>query len=147
MAWHQKGVCVQCGEILVGRKTSFCSAKCGNAHNAEKWRKMNGKRLPIPSATVGAIGEYLVGIDLMKRGHHVFRALSPSSPGDLAVLIDKRLVLIEVTTGSRSITGKLSWAPHLRHKETYDVIAIVEHCGTITYIPELITDKPESADE
>ena len=139
MSWHQKGVCSHCGRLLTGRGYKYCSKECLKQGNAEKYRKVNGERWSLATATVGAIHEYIVGIDLLKRGHHVFRALSPSSPGDLAVLMGKRLVIVEVTTGSRSTKGVLTYPPH--KNGSHDVIAVVERAGTITYIPDLFASS------
>ena len=135
MAWCQKGVCVGCGAILtVGRGYKFCSRECRKKYHAKRYEKINGARLQVATATVGAINEYLVGIDLLKRGLPVYRALSPSAPGDLAVLIGKKLAIVEVTTGARSTGGVLTYPPHRAHY--YDVLAVVERSGVITYIPD-----------
>jgi hypothetical protein len=77
----------------------------------------------------------MVSGDLMKRGYHVFRALSPSCPCDLAVLKDNNLVLIEVTTGYRGKDGKHSFPEHKNGR--YDVVAVVFHDGEIIYKPSL----------
>ena len=79
--------------------------------------------------------ELLVAANLMKRGFSVFRALSPSSPGDLAILKDGKLMIVEVTSGTRTYKNTLVWPLHSNGK--HDVIAIVEYAGDITYIPEL----------
>jgi hypothetical protein len=97
--------------------------------------------LAVPTATVGAINELLVGIDLLKRGLPVFRALSPSSPGDLAVLLDNKLVIVEVTTGSRTIRGVLVYPLH--KGQAYDVLAVVERSGKIIYTPDLFVKSQE----
>lgn len=113
----------------------FCSMKCKRQKAKNDWRQANQKKHNLPSASIGAIHEYLVGIDLLRRGFHVFRALSPSSPGDLAVLVGDRLLLVEVTTGIRLKTGTLSYPKH--SNQQFHSLAVVEHSGTITYIPEL----------
>ena len=109
--------------------------KCERAYQSAKYEKINGPRLQIAPATVGAINEYLVGVDLLKRGLAVFRALSPASPGDLAVLHGDKLLMVEVTTGTKSPSGALMYPPH--KAQAFDIIAVVERSGAITYIPEL----------
>lgn len=61
----------------------------------------------LPTGTCGAINEYRVAVDLLKRGYQVFRAMSPSCSCDLAVLHNKRLLRVEVTTGYR-VNGRLT---------------------------------------
>jgi hypothetical protein len=88
----------------------------------------------LSSGTTGAIHEYLVTVDLLKKGYHVFRATSPSCECDLAILKDKVLSRVEVTTGNRTTTGKLYYPRHPSH--LYDILAIVVNSEGIIYVPE-----------
>ena len=86
----------------------------------------------LPTATVGALGELVVASDLLKRGFHVFRSLSPACPCDLAILAEQSvLVRIEVRTVRRHRSGKL----HLsRNNIKADVLAkVVFGEGIIEY--------------
>jgi hypothetical protein len=114
----------------------YCSVKCRSEFWRKKWQAVNSERPALPSATVGAIHEYVVGIDLLRRGWPVFRSLSPACHCDLAVVAGGELLLVEVTTGFRTIAGALSW-PTKRASYVFDVLAVVEKNGQITYIPEL----------
>jgi len=135
--------CIVCNAQIAGRRFRYCSKRCESKYHTAKYERINGPRLQVASATVGAINEYLVGIDLLKRGLAVFRALSPASPGDLAVLHGNKLLMVEVTTGTKTPSGSLMYPPH--KKQTFDIIAIVERSGNINYIPDLpITETASS---
>ena len=51
--------------------------------------------------------ELLVAYDLMKKGNHVFRALSNTAPCDLAIVDNGVLKTVEVRTGFKNKSGKL----------------------------------------
>lgn len=93
------------------------------------------------NATVGAVSELVACADLMRRGYHVFRALSPSCPSDLLVyrydpdrwrMVDA--LRIQVRTAWTS--GE---AIHFRLKESdrgkFDVLALVLHDDRVYYAP------------
>lgn len=84
---------------------------------------MNPKKLKLPTSTVGAISELRAASDLLGKGYHVFRALSPACPCDIAVLRDGKLLRIEVKTGYRTATGKLYKSP--AHNNEFDILAMV----------------------
>ena len=129
------GRCVVCGDPLQGDQIKFCSSKCIKKDMARRYKDANGGPRPtVPSATTGAIHELIVSTDLLKKGFHVFRALSPSCPADLAILLNGKLLCVEVTTGSRTITGKLS---HPTKKNPHDILAIVDRLGEIHYSPSI----------
>ena len=92
----------------------------------------------VNTGTVGAISELKVAIDLMSKGYKVFRALSPMCSCDLAVLKDKTLLRVEVTTGHfnghYSSNKTLSYDRH--DPKNFDIIAVVTSQG-ILYKPEV----------
>ena len=98
------GGCKQCGDEIDEKRlrkgAKFCSYTCQKAW----WGKgaendFAASRVDLPSGTVGALAELAVSVDLVARGFEVFRALSPASSCDLAVLTDKRRLLrVEVRT-------------------------------------------------
>lgn len=126
-------VCVYCsGEIPVDKphNARYCSDVC--AHTAN-WR---GKYEGLTTGIVGAINELLVAADLLRRGLHVFRAMSPSCPCDLTVLKGSTLLRFEVTTARKSlVTNTISYPKH--NPENYDFMALVFPDGTIQYLPSL----------
>lgn len=110
----------------------FCSRKC--AIRSEKSKAPKSAYPGISCPTVGAIHELIVCADLLKRGFQVFRAVSPASDCDLAVLKQFRLIRVEVTTGYISKTGALQYPKHDDAKS--DALAVVV-AGEIHYLPKV----------
>ena len=128
-------LCPQCNKDLPGgtkRLSKFCSRTCKASYGRRRYREQNPHSM-LPSATVGAIHELVVAVDLLRRGYNVFRALSPACPCDLAVLQNGKLVRVEVTTGHRSPQGTIRYPP--KNEKKFDVLAIVSFDGTILYEP------------
>ena len=94
-----------------------------------------GKRIRrnVNTSHIGTLGELLVSVDMMRRGYQVFRALSPGSSCDMLVLKNNEVLRVEVTKGSRHTKDqtKLWWPKHA--PERYDIIAVWEDNGLITY--------------
>lgn len=89
----------------------------------------------ISTPTKGTIAELQISIDLLKRGFPVFRALSPSCPCDLAIVVDGKLLRIEVTSAKQGPNGRPYYSKH--NPENFDVLALVFDSGKIQYIPDL----------
>ena len=93
----------------------------------------------LPTGTVGAVGELGVCADLLRRGFHVFRSVSPNAPCDIVVLRpDLTPRRVEVRTGLRHSDGSITWAK--KPTDTCDAYAVVLYVGAelqIHYIPEL----------
>jgi hypothetical protein len=104
---HTCACCLNEPRIVRGQRSKFCSDQCRRAF----YRQRNGlsSAYPgLPSASVGAIGELRVSVDLLAKGYEVFRAVSASCSCDLAILKNGRLLRIEVRTGYRiKATGAL----------------------------------------
>lgn len=86
------------------------------------------------------MNELVAAADLMRKGYHVFRALSPSCPCDLIIYHGEdpeRVVRVEVRTARRNASGDVQrkHSPHERHR--YDIKAFVQHDGTVLYDPDL----------
>lgn len=124
-------------EARAKRRAYFCSKACHKENVRRRWAEQNPTE-GLPSGTVGAISELAVAVDLMEKGYEVFRALSPSSTCDLAILAETRLLRIEVRTGSLTTVGKLSfpWQEE-RDQGRHDILAVRLKTGAITYIPAL----------
>ena len=128
--------CQECGRPIVGRNKNaiYCSPQCGSS----AYNKKHGlsRMYDATRPTTGAINELLVATDLMKRGVGVFRALSPSCQCDLVALVDGKLLRVEVTTGYRGPKSReLTWPS--KDKNRFEVLAVVERGGAITYMPEI----------
>lgn len=107
LAGDMRKTCKGCGHSFLGSvKRAFCANACRVEFHA-KASAYKPKYLGIPPGTVGAIGELRVSVDLLAKGHEVFRALSPSCSCDLAILKDGKLLRIEVRTASECTDGRL----------------------------------------
>lgn len=83
--------------------------------------RVPGVRITSPNA--GAAGELLVCADLMYRGWHVYRCVSPQAPCDIMAWKGETLLRIECRSGSRREgTGALVYAQP--NDRIYDVLAI-----------------------
>lgn len=132
--------CPVCGELLsqerMRHKAKFCSDACKHSQERVNYERVN----PTPelsAGTVGAVGELVVSVDLMRRGYAVFRALSPNCICDLAVVANGKLLRVEVRSGHRTAGGSIycNWGDKTR----YDTLAVVLRSGEVFYFPELAT--------
>ena len=99
-----------------------------------KWRTNNPRNVvPLNRSTVGAVSELRVCVDLASRGCEVYRALSPAAPCDLVVLSNGKLLRVEVKTGNRMASGKISW-PIPKPGQIFEVLAVVTS-DVIHYFP------------
>ncbi len=125
--------CLGCSKVFLRASPSqiHCSATC--ARNTKLAKAGSVSAFPgLPSATVGALNEIRVAADLMKRGYHAFRALSPACPCDLIALKDNVCIRIEVKTAYYNRSGGISTSP--TRYNIFDVLARV--------LPDVITYEP-----
>ena len=109
----------------VRRHAKFCGFECKQARDKEKYRVRN-ERTGFDPTTVGTLSELRVAVDLMMKGYYPFRALSPGSPCDLAILAGNRAYRVEVATSYKTWTGKINVpSQKLKHPEKYDILAMV----------------------
>lgn len=128
-------ICPVCSKHFISGdpRQLYCTKEC-----AQAWRNQPlvsyYRELGISPGTVGAIAELIVAVDLMKKGYHVFRSMSPSCPYDLITFRGEEIKRLEVKTAYKTLSGKL-YHPKLRN-QTFDHLALV--VGTeITYMPAL----------
>jgi hypothetical protein len=152
--------CERCGDpIETGRlrnqagRTRYC-ATCGPEAHRERCAKKkleyrargvrfrSADRVASPFAglmagDVGALSELLASADLIRRGFHVFRAVSPSAPCDLIAVSEQGTFRVEVKTAGRKANGGIV-RPKIsaRVRTRFDVVAYVVHDGAIVYSPE-----------
>ena len=113
----------------------YCSDSCRREYNSHRFRLPSlGQELEIPASTVGALNELRAAVDLMARGYHVFRALSPSCECDLIATSNGQSLRIEVRTAYRGPNGKLHCRTIKSNKA--DILAAVMP-NEIVYLPEL----------
>jgi hypothetical protein len=88
----------------------------------------------ISPGTRGAMSELRVCVDLMARGFHVYRAMSPSCPSDLVVWKERgRAIRIEVKTARKNMaTGNIAYQSSKRN--VFEVICYVAF-DELIYIP------------
>ncbi len=132
--------CRTCGRDITPKKLRhgalFCSKLCRGRAKPEGYSTGTLPKLKVAPSTRGAISELIVAADLMARGFHVFRALSPSCPCDLAVIKDGTLVRIEVRTGDVTKAGTVFYSTKPSDIGRHDVMAVVLN-DRIIYKPEL----------
>lgn len=119
------------------KKQKYCSQECAKLFYKKNFEK-NNIRLPISSSSAGAIGELRISIDLLARGFHVFRNLSPSGWCDLVINNNKECFTVEVTTGYYNSQMKVIHPKTSKIKEKkWDILAIAMSTGEIFYEPSL----------
>lgn len=130
--------CLNCGELIpIGRLTVtsarviYCSPECGYAY-----RQPIKREVPLATATVGAISELVVAVDLLRRGHETFRALSAACGCDLVAFVDGRAVRIEVRSGQENRDGTFSCAFGVKDTGRADMFAVVLRETEIIYWPD-----------
>ena len=119
------------------RHAFYCSHRCRSEHVKQLYRLANPLRaLRLATGTTGTIAELQVATDLMLRGYEVFRALSPSTSCDLAILKDGHLLRIEVRTVAARKNGEIVRQNNPKDAGRHDIFAAV-CCGQIRYFPSL----------
>ena len=88
-----------------------------------------GKR----AKTSGAIAELRVATDLLARGYHIFRSVSPASPCDLIALKDGLCITIEVRTIKVTTISKATCHEH--EPGSIDLFAFLKANKIIYYNP------------
>ncbi len=111
-------ICNGCGGTIPSKRrpnAKYCSERCRGKKQAAFYRQNNPYRhIPIPTGTVGAISEFRVVIDCLSSGYEVFRACSPACSCDLAILVNEKLLRIEVRTSYRLKSGKVAAHSEIR---------------------------------
>lgn len=131
-------VCVHCGNSIPSTEhaqSKYCSAECRKQAQQKSYRLHNPRLFQVSTSTMGAISELRVAVDLLQQGYAVFRALSPSCPCDLAILLNGTLLRIEVKTAYRTTGGQIMPRNKPQGTQAYDVLACV--------LPDSIIYKPD----
>lgn len=120
-------LCLGCdsplSKIKLSRRAKFCSDHCKRLWLKRRYRERRPAQAAVNPHAVGCMSELAVSIDLLRRGFEVYRALNGIARCDLAVLRDGKLVLVEVTTGHRTHTGRMFHKA--KDPSKYDVLAVV----------------------
>ena len=130
-------ICAECDRRFHQKHDyqSFCSRRCAASRNAPRRASLVSHHdVPLSTGTKGALAEMRVATDLMARGLHVFRAVSPACPCDLIVmLLSGRTIRIEVKTiqvDRRSGKAYFQKAAN----DQFDVICHVDE-NNLIYVP------------
>lgn len=86
---------------------------------------------------MGALGELIASTDLLMKGFHVYRAMSPAAPADLVIFkTPTEVYTVEVRTGRETVAGKLHCNDQVRYD--VDLLAVVVHreMPEVVYFPK-----------
>jgi len=136
---HHKVKCAGCENMVrkgVGdKRLRFHSYQCRRNYYMDQF-KQNNPTNGLPTATVGAVGELKVALDLLTKGYHVFRSVSPSAPCDLLITKNGSMLRVEVKTAYRKPDGKMQTAT-IKKPYRFDILALAFKDGSIEYRPPL----------
>jgi hypothetical protein len=90
----------------------------------------------LNTGQVGAIGELRTSADLLAKGYHVFRAVSPTCPCDLIALKGGKCLRLQVRTARKLKSGKLTYPTGQKDAGRQDYYAAVLP-DRIEYFPPL----------
>ncbi len=131
--------CVVCDKEFkpANKKVTMCSAACRN----KKWKpERETFKLGIPCATVGAVAELMVAVELFKLGYEVYRPLSFAASCDLIALKDGIIFRIEVKTARYAGDKLVHPVKNIRSEN----LVLVTHSDQKAHMPpELIPMEKE----
>jgi hypothetical protein len=132
-----------------GGRTKFC-ASCAPEQTAERLRVNREARKAkfgalkpstlshMVASDLGALAELQVSADLLRRGFHVFRAVSPAASCDLVAMRGEEILRIEVKSARRYACGVQYNNP--KDRSRFDVLALAVEGEGIEYRPSLDSD-------
>lgn len=103
-------------------------------------RSYHGTDVRLPSNFVGGASELQCAADLLRRGVPVWRSLTSCASCDLVIRFAGHLARVEVRSGKRTRGGDLRY-PRPVDTTRYDVLAIVEPDGRVTYKPDIFNGE------
>lgn len=139
--------CAVCGNAILGPRLRNGAKTCSTACHQKRVYRFGSPlhQKGISTGTIGAVSELLVAADLMSKGYEVFRALSPASSCDLAILKNGALLRVEVRTMTLTRTGKLTC--DRSHRADILAAPVVNDGNRIVYEPSLIEDAEPCVEE
>jgi len=108
------------------RRAKTCSDECATKRVRKSYQEQN-TRPRLSTSAQGALSEFRAANELLARGAHVYRSISPSAPFDLVIYYEGELYRVEVTTGHYSAAGTLFHPP--KDSSKYDILAVVHDNG------------------
>lgn len=125
-------------------RAKYCSLKCKGL--ADVGIRRPAYAVKLHTGTIGALSEIVIASDLMRRGYHIFRAMSPASPFDLVAVNNDQMLRIEVRTGKIQANGDAACTFTNQDEGRSDVLAIVLMGTEIVYWPPLIDSHVNAYD-
>ena len=145
----QSRKCVICGNSFQPNtsRSYCCSPECSQKRaikrNTENRRELNiGARLGLSGGKIGKINQYIVAIDLLKKGWEVYTAFEDTHPFDLLCIRGYDLKKVEVKSATILPGGKRIIAdPKGKVKSgKYEIVASVDNFKNIVYQPISFND-------
>lgn len=110
------------------------------------WKNHFGGPHALSSHFIGGASELCACADLLRKGVPVYRAVTFVSSADLIIDCRGRLMRVEVRSAKRNSSGSLRY-PVPSDKTRYDVLALVEGTGAVTYKPDIFSESAEGGIE
>ena len=101
-----------------------------------QWTNHFGGEMKLSSHFIGGASELTAAADLLRRGIPVYRAVTFVSSADLVIDLDGELLRVEVRSAKRNQNGSLRY-PMPANRARYDILALVEADGKVTYKPDV----------
>lgn len=130
--------CALCGKEFLSRNPQhkYCCARCQSTENRIRYYRNNGNIQTFPkelSSSIGAACELIVCADLLSKGYHVFRSMSPTAPYDLVVTMKEKTIRVEVKKHPIGKVGSFVKHTLVRKPET-DIVALMDsRDNSVTY--------------
>lgn len=141
--------CVVCNRLFQPhtKRSLCCSLQCSKdravKRNTANRRELNaGARLGLSAGKIGKINQYIVAIDLLKKGWEVYSAFEDTHPFDLLCIRGYDLRKVEVKSATILPGGKRIIAdPKGKVKSgKYEIVASVDNFTNIVYSPTSFND-------
>ncbi len=120
-------VCQACALTFRARKKDarYCSSKCYPSN------KKVEEDSPVKGRFRGLESEYVVALDLIRRGFDLYWPVSAANKYDIIIEKDQKLLTVEIKTAWRTSPKTLGY-PTVKYQT--DILALVHNHTVITYL-------------
>ena len=125
---------------LIKKANNIKLRRSGLKDRSRVWTNHFGGEVKLSSHFIGGASELTAAADLLRRGVPVYRALTFVGKADLIADFDDKLLRIEVKSAKRYSDGGLRYGMPV-DKKRYDVLALVEPSGVVTYKPDVFAKE------
>ena len=129
--------CVVCNKQFAKYRKDhrFCSRECKQVEVRRRApRRHLAGEAKVPTGTAGAISELLIATDLLSKGYHVFRSLSPSCFCDLVAYKGAEHHFVEVRSGFLGSSGALTFNKVLHGPATLFGVVVRNDGNRVVYL-------------